>query len=242
MKSIFIYAASRSDNYSLKIAEWIADEIKNASNDEIEFSIHTPKELNIYNCNGCNGCFYTGNCSIDKLDGFGQIKNELLQSNLVILISPVYAHNVSGDMKVFIDRISHWLHLMRLAGKKSVSISVSSNNGNDYVDNYLHKILEWMGTEVIAKLSVTVDYPPMLKDEFFLKKQFPKICKKIASALDEGDFHSTSTQEIFFHSLKQNFEGKPSTDSAEVRYWLQSGMLEYDSFENFVRHKVLALV
>jgi multimeric flavodoxin WrbA len=242
MKNIFIYAASRSNNNSLKFAQKLAENIAQYSHEQTEYILYTPADLDIENCRGCNSCFYSGKCPLDNKDGFDKIKDELMRSDMIILLSPVYAHNVSGDMKTFIDRISHWLHLMKLAGKLSVPVSVSSNNGNNYVDDYLKKILEWLGTEVVAQLSITVDYPAMLKDDFYMNKHLPKICKKIAAALDAGEFHSTPQQEDFFISLKGNYSGKSNADSAEQRYWQASGMLDFDSLENYVRHNILEMV
>ncbi|MDE6426551.1 MAG: flavodoxin family protein [Ruminococcus sp.] len=242
MKKVFIYAASRSNNSSLKIANYLAEKITEYSENPVECSIYTPREINILSCQGCNICFYKGKCSLDAKDGFDKIKDEMIESDMIILISPVYAHNVTGDMKIFIDRISHWLHLMRLAGKLSVPVSVSSTNGNKYVDDYLKKILEWMGTKVAASLSITTDYPAMLQEDFYMNKQLPKICRKLAVALDVGGFDSTPQQEAFFSSLKGTYKQNQGVDNAEQRYWLESGMLKFDSFESYVRHSILEAV
>lgn len=239
MKKVFIYAASRSNNSSLKIANYLAEKITGYSENPVEYSIYTPRDINILSCQGCNTCFYKGKCPLDIKDGFDKIKVEMIESDMIILISPVYAHNVTGDMKIFIDRISHWLHLMRLAGKLSVPVSISSTNGNRYVDDYLKKTLEWMGTEVATSLSITTDYPAMLQDDFYMNNQLPKICKKLAATLDEGNFDSTPQQEAFFNSLKETYKQSQGVDNAEQRYWLESGMLKFDSFESYVCHSIL---
>lgn len=54
------------------------------------------ENLNLSSCNGCSTCFDNGICPLDDVDGFNSVKENILEADLVIIISPVYVNNVSG--------------------------------------------------------------------------------------------------------------------------------------------------
>ena len=59
--------------------------------------------LNVGACKGCNYCRKNnGNC-IQK-DDFNLIKNDLMQFDIVVFITPIYYFGMSAQLKAFIDR------------------------------------------------------------------------------------------------------------------------------------------
>ena len=133
------------------------------------------------------------------------------------------------------------MHIFKLVGKKSVSISVSSTNGNDFVNSYLKKILELLGTQVVANTSVTVDGPRMLEDEEFLKGIIPQTAKKIIKSMDKKQFTSTREQEKFYENMRQlymNVDDEFKDKTVEFLYWKESGMLESESLQEYVNYKM----
>lgn len=240
MKRIFTYIGSRrgEESNSKKIVDLLMKNISQYLDEEIESDIYYPADININNCLGCCACFTTGKCALDSKDNFNVIKDKMLNADFLIMASPVYAHGVSGDMKTFIDRISYWFHLFRLSGKKSAVISVSSTNGNDYVSSYLKKVMELAGTEVVQSLAVTVDGPKMLESDDFIGITLPFTAKKIAESLKTGAFKPSREQEKFFASMKEIYANMPveaKEKSTEYKYWKESGMLNSQSLEHYVK-------
>ncbi len=58
--------------------------------------------MKIAPCIECNRCFETGRCAVK--DDFQQLYDKILQADAIILASPIFFMNVSGQMKAFIDR------------------------------------------------------------------------------------------------------------------------------------------
>lgn len=239
MKRAFIFIGSRQaeKSNSKQVIDLIINQLNKYSDEKIVYNIYYPNSININNCLGCNTCFEKGFCLLDKKDNFNLVKDKILESDLIIFVSPVYAHNITGDMKVFIDRISSWFHIFKLAGKKSVVISVSSTNGNEYVNGYLRKVLEIAGTEVISNISVTIDGPCMLKDEEFLQEVLPKICKRIIKSLNSDKFNTSREQEKYFVSMRDIYKNtieEYKDKSFEYLYWKDKKMLESESLKDYV--------
>ena len=60
-------------------------------------------DLDIGPCVACGGCDKTGHCVID--DDMQGIYDKVLAASSMLLVSPVYFYAVSGQMKIFIDRM-----------------------------------------------------------------------------------------------------------------------------------------
>lgn len=176
-------------------------------------------------CIGCNECFYKGKCSLAKNDGMEDLKEALLQSDISFIISPVYFHQVSGTMKVFIDRLSYWTHLMRLVGKTAVTVSVSSNNGNDYVNFYLNKFMTALGTIVLSNISLLMDEDTPDEAEQKIICGIEEAFRKIRS----NDLKVNQNQEILFSVMGKNY--KNAAEGVEYKFWHDNNYFKYATFQ-----------
>ena len=78
-------------------------------------------------CDGCGICKDTGNCRID--DDMQDIYPEILDADGIIIGSPVYFWNISGQTKIFIDRTYPFIHKRRLRDKVGGAVVVSTRAG-----------------------------------------------------------------------------------------------------------------
>lgn len=139
--NIFIYSGSNNEkSFSNNFMEEIANSF---SKTEDEVIFRTPLSIFIEK-NTSESCF-------NKED---ILKKEILNSDVIIFCSPVYLHNVSGEVKFFLDSLAEWSHTMALCGKLGIVLSVSSSSGNEYVNNYLIKILQYMGVNIIGNFEI----------------------------------------------------------------------------------------
>ena len=74
------------------------------------------REKEVHSCKACYACFKTGSC-VQK-DDMAEILQKLEEAKVLVLASPTYFLTMSGQMKVFIDRLlPKW---QGLGGKDSV--------------------------------------------------------------------------------------------------------------------------
>lgn len=237
MKKIFAYVGSRQNGNTKKVVEQLLQAIEYELGEPVVVQLHTASELALIPCQGCTQCFATGTCTLDNRDHFDTIKEEMLQADLILLASPVYAHQITGDAKIFIDRISYWFHLFRLAGKKAVSVSTSSTNGNNFVSAYLLKNIEFLGMQLVGNLEVTTTEPKMLEDPKFLSVTLPELSKRIAKELMSNEFKASVRQQNSFRVFQNLYS--TSGWSAEKDYWIKSKMLDYSLFQDYVNCELL---
>lgn len=68
-----------------------------------EVEIINLREYNLKYCLGCYTCHKTGKCVHN--DGMNEIGEKLLNADVIVLSTPVYFYSMSGQLKVFIDRL-----------------------------------------------------------------------------------------------------------------------------------------
>ncbi len=194
---------------------------------DVELSLYTNRELPMENCQGCLSCFIYGKCILDSRDGLNRIKQEMQNTDFIILGSPVYLHNVSGYMKTFIDRLSYWSHIFALRNKNGLVIATADCSGTYEVNEYLNKALTCFGCSVVGKIE--------LKSCYGINEELYRICAaKIYTGLIK-DAKSNEVLEERFHATKQLMiyrENRKVDDEmgSELRYWKETGMLYAGSF------------
>lgn len=235
MKKIFAYVGSQKGerSFTSQITKKLIDAIVLQGQGELQYQIFTPDQLVIEYCQGCNQCFESGNCPRDACDSMRDIKNLMIESDLVIFSSPVYAHNVSGQMKVFLDRLTYWQHLFRLIGKIGITITTSDSNGNEYVNGYLNKVMKYSGLEVIANLkaySTAVGEKKLEEDIKLISKQ---VCEYLFSA---KALTGSLIQEVLFQNLKEHMIGLKENGlvTAEYSYWKKHGFLNLENYAELI--------
>ncbi|MCG0278617.1 MAG: flavodoxin family protein [Thermanaeromonas sp.] len=100
-------------------------------------------DYNIKPCLGCNRCVGKSQCTIND-DDMTKLAEKLLQADGIVLGSPVYFGNVTGRMKVFMDR-TRWLYLSKslLSGKVGAAVTHAAlrNGGQELVHLVLERFL-----------------------------------------------------------------------------------------------------
>lgn len=238
-KAVVISGSPRKEeSISYQISKRILEKIKEEYN-TFEYDILILSCLNIQKCKGCARCFIEGNGCMSNQDDMRMVEQKLIEANLIILTSPVYSHNVSGDMKIFVDRLSYWSHLFRLVGKYGITISSSSTNGNCFVDQYLINTLRYWGVDVIGNISYTSNTPVNIFE-------INQLVKQVINIFDTNEVIDIEAQEKIFqfykHKYRENYQRSCKDSSvpltAESRFWIENKYFEYDSFKELFLDRV----
>ena len=213
MRKIFVYIGSRSGKNSttLKYINNVLNKIiESVGKENVEVDLYITTSCKINNCLGCNSCFYNGKCHQDNNDDMEVIKSKILNSDFIIFASPVYMHNVSGDMKIFIDRISYWTHLLKLSGKVGVAVATSTGNGLEITTNYIHKVMAYLGIKVVGEFGVV----SCLEDEKY-HAQVEKCSNIIIEYFNGKKVESDRALELVFKANKIAVENQAKYDTIQ---------------------------
>ena len=77
---------------------------------ELEQELLSLGKKNIGLCKGCWNCTKEKKCPLRE-DDLHEIKEKMIDCNLLILGSPVYTNQISAQLKVLFDRLFTWCHI-----------------------------------------------------------------------------------------------------------------------------------
>ncbi|MCC4358749.1 flavodoxin family protein [Limosilactobacillus reuteri] len=172
-------------------------------------------------------------------DNVYELEHTILNSNLLVIASPVYMHNVSSSLKLVLEKLSTWAHILRLDGIPTVVLSTCSSNGDSTVTSYLCKIMSSMGGNIIANCNAN-SY--QLDSENWLKEISLKITKKINDYINLPRKSNDYIEQVFQEMKKimlvrQDFDKKDTFAAEESKYWMNNNLINYDSFQEYLYQK-----
>ncbi len=101
MKKVLIISSTpRVNGNSEILAKEFAKGAEDAGN-QVEFI--NLREYNLKYCTACYSCHRTGKCVLN--DGMNDLGEKLLNVDVLVFATPVYFYSMSGQLKVFIDRL-----------------------------------------------------------------------------------------------------------------------------------------
>ena len=230
---VFTYCASRNHNSKTRevVNMFLAKMRKYI---EIDGIFYTPNNLELLPCRGCTSCFQGKGCRLDCKDNFSNIKKEMLSADVVIFATPVYACTISGDLKIFIDRISYLIHLLALRGKIGIPIVTASTNSLIETNDYLDRIMNYLGAKVPFSILCTVDFPKQFDSNEFQNVKLEEYAKKAVNLyLGRENYIVKKVQELYYQKMKKQYKeilGK----TAEAIYWEENGLLSYNSYQDIL--------
>lgn len=237
IKNIFILNGSRrkrgnTANFSKLITNSL-------SKDEFEIEYGHPQDFIIKPCVGCHQCFVKANCSTS--DDMSLLKEKILKADVFIIASPVYLHYMTADLKLMLEKIAYWAHMFRLQGKPVVVLSTCSSNGHETVIKPLSHLMKMMGGNVIAAVNAA-QVPNQLDNKEWLQEICQEVAKRIQKYADLPAQSTPVLDGIFKNSKVAILEQeKTSLDygitAGEVEYWKESGMLEFETFTDYLESK-----
>ena len=126
--------------------------LEGAAEDGSETEMIDLAEYHVTPCTACEACLLTGTCVFG--DDLPALVTRMLEADAIIFGSPVYIDNISGQMKVFFDRLADAIHYQVLAGKFGCAVATTYESGGDDAVRYLNHVLNYLGIVSVGGLSV----------------------------------------------------------------------------------------
>lgn len=166
MKIIMINGSHRKNGATAAILNEISSCLKKYA--EVEINMIHVADLDLKYCIGCCTCYKTGECIYR--DDAEMLSKEIESANGIILGTPTYASNVSGQIKTLIDR-GHFVIEQLLRGKYAMSVVTYENYGGKTVGRILNNFLSYSGAQISGTIICKTDFGDNPSDNpIFVKK------------------------------------------------------------------------
>lgn len=195
------------------------------------WSILTPLDMTILPSDGAAAEFFTG---VDRIaesgnDDSSALKQLIESCDYLILGTPTYGHNVSGDMKILMDRLTYWGHLMRLSNKPGMAFVSATTNGFLEVGALMEQFMESLGV-VIGKTAYHTTAAPF--DETAAENVADHIAGVITDLHTQPVLTPSERQEQMFRAYRRMYRRR-AEDDCEARYWREHGMLDCATLQEY---------
>lgn len=142
MKIVMLKGSPHRHGSSNMLAAEFARGAEDAGHEIVEFDIPF---LDVHPCIGCGKCGMDGPC-VFKDDNLN-IRDALLEADMVVFVTPIYYFGLSAQLKAVIDRF--YSYTMRLSGKrlKAALITAAWDSNDDvmpYLVSYYEKLCRYM--------------------------------------------------------------------------------------------------
>lgn len=173
-KIIAFFGSPRKDGYTAKLVHSALRGAQEAGAEVITYDLNDPS------IRGCQGCFYCrkhADCATQ--DALSAMYGDIAGADGIIAGIPIYLWGISGQAKIWIDRLYPMLNsdfTPRCPGKKIITIYAQGNADKDKFNaaiNTCHYIFEKFGWELCNTLLASgsgakqYEMPQMLSDEAY---------------------------------------------------------------------------
>ena len=180
-------------------------------------------DLNVTPCTACEACSLNGTCVND--DDVQLLVDRMKGADGIVFASPVYIDNVSGQMKVFFDRLADAIHYQVLAGKYGCSVTTTHTSGGNEVVAYQNHVLNYLGVIAVGGLSVATGGDAEVVDA--REVDIRALGKKLAEAIRDGfsdpeqEDEIAGNREFFKDIVVENRDFRPG----DYDRWVKSGWI-----------------
>ncbi len=159
MKAICINGSPRSNGSSGRLIDKMIEGMKEVG---IVSSRYCLGKVNINFCLGCKKCYEIGGRCVQK-DDMDPIMKDLFEADIVVIASPSYWGDITGQLKVFFDRNTPYgdTNANRVSiptGKKGISIAIragQTDRENQHIIESIEHYYNHLGIKPIGCLSIT---------------------------------------------------------------------------------------
>lgn len=195
------------------------------------WTVITPNDLTILPSDGTASEFLTG---VDRVEESGRDDSALLkrlfeECDYLILGTPTYGRNVSGDMKILMDRITYWSHLFRLANKPGMVFVSATTNGFLEVGALMERFMESLGM-VVDETAYHTSLSPF--DDMKAESAAENIRTTMERLRFDPVLTPSESQEQTFRLYRRMYRSR-NGDDYESRYWISHGMCDCDSLHEY---------
>lgn len=180
-------------------------------------------------CIGCYNCFNNGEDTCPHANIIQPIVKQMKECDGLIITSPVYALNVTGLIKNFIDHLAYFYHRPYFFEEKALIIVSTAGAGNKKVGKYLDETLENWGYNQRFKLCLVHAHDKQGYLPLNTKEKIDKESIKFYKSIQDGTLKSPRMKALVMFNVWRAM-AKNGHIPADQKYWIDNNLLEHEYY------------
>ncbi len=192
-----------------------------------------PRDMDHF-CNSCFTCFFKGEEKCPHAADVAPIASALLEADLILLASPVYAMDVSGQMKALLDHLCYmWMSHRpdpRMFNKVGLSVVTTAGAGKGHAAKTLNNTLRFWGVkrQFSLKTAVTAakwdDVKPEKQEK--MRRKADALARRIIKAISNiKRLPPPFIRSVMFAAMKGMMK-KNDWNLVDKAHWQKQGWIE----------------
>lgn len=178
-------------------------------------------------CLGCYNCFNSGEDTCPHAESIQPIVKEMMECDGLIITSPVYALNVTGLLKNFIDHLAYFYHRPYFFEEKALIVVTTAGAGHNKVGKYLDETLENWGYNQRFKLFFTAVHDKNGYLPLDTKQKIDKESIKFYKSVQDNTLKSPRIKALIMYNTWRAM-AKNGIIKADQKYWIENNLLEHE--------------
>ena len=199
--------------------------------EKTEFTL--PRDMPHF-CAGCYSCFYKGEQACPHAQSMQPIAQAILDADVVVLTSSVYAMDVTGQMKALLDHLCYmWMSHRpnpRMFGKVGLAIATTAGAGLGHTVKTMRSSLSFWGAARVLSCKIAVsamkweDVPDKKKAR--IQTNAKKLAKRIARYVERSGKLRAPLFRSFFMGIMKGMMGKNTWNPRDRQHWVDQGWIK----------------
>lgn len=185
-------------------------------------------------CTGCFTCFLKGEDKCPHAGAVRPIVGAILGADLVILTSPVYVYDVSGQMKALLDHLGYlWMPHRpdpAMFSKVGLTVVTAAGAGTRRTAGTLRKSLSFLGARRVYSLGCAVgayDWDHVsAKKKAKIERKAEALAVRIVRAVGRGSRLPYPPFRAILFRLMAGMQKKNSWNETDRAHWVKNGWLD----------------
>lgn len=198
---------------------------------DIEYEIICLRDYKLEICRGCQLCFKKGEAFCPLKDDRDVLFDKINSSDGVVFASPNYIWDISGMMKVFLDRFGFIVHRPRYFGKAFTSIVTQATGRGEKIIEYFDFAARTLGFNTLKGATITAFDSRTEKEQQKINRVLANHSRRFYSLLAKPAYpEPTLFQFLMFNFSRNTVKHKANPASVDYQYYAHMGWLESDYY------------
>ena len=229
MKKVTAFVGSGHKRLTHNAVRQFLDDLESFG--DVETELVTLSDYRIGTCRGCRLCFDRGEENCPMKDDRDALIGKIMASDGVVFASPNYSFQVSGMMKVFLDRLGFVFHRPRFFGKAFTSIVTQGFFGGKKIVKYLDFAAGALGFNVVPGGCFTALDPPTTREKGKRDKALAAQSRRFYERMNRATFPAPSFLKLWgFRMARTNVRLELTEADSDYPYYRDKGWFESDYF------------
>jgi multimeric flavodoxin WrbA len=223
------FVGSARKKHTYHAAKQFLEELQSFGNVEYEIVCLSDYDLKI--CKGCKLCLDREENLCPLADDRDRLIEKMMNSDGIVFASPNYSFQVSGYMKVFLDRLAYFLHRPQFFGKTYTSIVAQGIFGGKKILKYLDQVGNGMGFNTIKGVCIKTLEPIPENQHRKNNAEIKKLSNKFYSQLIKNEYPTPSLFKLMlFRMSRTSINHSLDEEYKDYNYYKEKGWFDSEYY------------